>query len=148
MRLLAAPPILVVLVAHPALAPAPATQAPPPKPANCNAYKLDEKANRILFNDPRPIILMPPKQERDALRPQGKPGQVFLMKNCDTPDLDADVAIYKEAKNSDPAEMVPSAVRVVILAEQSGWVQVKGHTSLWQGTGWIKLSDELLIVKY
>lgn len=125
-------------------------QTPPAKPANCNAYKLDEKSNQIVFNDPRIIVKMPEKQERERLRSQGTPGQLFLMKNCDTPDLDADVQIFSEVSENPgrPAELVPSAVRVVIVGEQGNWIQVKGHTSLWKGTGWVKVHDKLLVVKY
>jgi hypothetical protein len=37
---------------------------------------------------------------------------------------------------------------VVILAEKGKWVQVKGHTELWKGTGWVRMNDELVVVKY
>lgn len=125
-----------------------AAQTQAAKPPNCNLYRLDEKANRIVFNDPRVIILMPSKEERQKLRAEGKPGQIFLMKSCDAPDLEGDVGIYHEAKNSDPMEKIPSAVRVIVVAEQGEWVQVKGHTSLWKGTGWVKLDDKTVLVKY
>jgi len=66
--------ILLGALAGPLLA---QTQAA--KPANCHAYKLDEKTNQILFNDPRVTVQMPEKKERDRLRSQGTPAQVFLM---------------------------------------------------------------------
>lgn len=124
-------------------------QAQAAKPANCHAYKLDEKTNQILFNDPRVTVQMPEKKERDRLRSQGTPAQVFLMKSCDAPDTEADFKVFDEPADSaaDP-ELVPSAVRVVIVTEQGDWVQLKGHTTLWKGTGWVKKSDKLLIVKY
>ena len=142
--LLAGFAVLVGLLAGPALA-----QTPSAKPANCHAYKLDEKTNQILFNDPRITVQMPEKKERDRLRSQGTPAQVFLMKNCDAPDTEADFKVFDEPADSaaDP-ELVPSAVRVVIVTEQGDWVQLKGHTNYWKGTGWVKKSDKLLNVKY
>lgn len=120
------------------------------KPANCSTYKLDEKTNRITFKDTRVFVLLPEKQERDTLRTQGTPGQLFRMKNCDTPDLEAELDVFNEADRpgDKPAEKVPSAVRVVILAEKEKWIQVKGHTSLWKGTGWIRVDDKTLVVRY
>ena len=119
------------------------------KPANCYAYKLDEKTNQIIFNDPRITVQMLKKEERDKLRSQGTPAQVFLMKNCDAPDTEADFKVFDEPADSaaDP-ELVPSAVRVIIVAEQGDWVQLKGHTDYWKGTGWVKKTDKILIIKY
>lgn len=119
------------------------------KPANCHAYKLDEKTNQIIFNDPRITVQMLKKEERDKLRSQGTPAQVFLMKNCDAPDTEADFKVFDEPADSaaDP-ELVPSAVRVIIVAEQGDWVQLKGHTDYWKGTGWVKKTDKILIIKY
>lgn len=142
--LLAGFAVLVGLLAGPALA-----QTQSARPANCHAYKLDEKTNQIVFNDPRITVQVLKKEERDKLRSQGTPAQVFVMKNCDAPDTEADLKVFGEPADSaaDP-ELVPSAVRVVIVTEQGDWVQVKGHTTLWKGTGWVKKSDKLLIVKY
>lgn len=125
-----------------------AAQTPSAKPANCNAYKLDEQSNKIIFNDPRITVLMLDKKERDKLRSEGTPAQVFLMRNCDAPDTLGDLKVYAEPKEENDPEMVPSAVRVVILAEQGDWVQIKGHTSLWKGTGWVKRGDKIVVVKY
>lgn len=142
--LLAGFAVLVGLLAGPALA-----QTQSAKPANCHAYKLDEKTNQIVFNDPRITVQVLKKEERDKLRSQGTPAQVFVMKNCDAPDTEADFKVFDEPADAaaDP-ELVPSAVRVVIVTEQGDWVQVKGHTTLWKGTGWVKKSDKLLFVKY
>lgn len=126
-------------------------QAPAAKPANCNAYKLDEKKNQVLFNDTRVVVMMPEKADRDRLRTEGTPGQLFLMKNCDSPDLEGEVEVFAKKNDDtgeDPPEKVPSAVRVVILAEETHWVQVKGYTKLWKGTGWVRRSDKLVVVKY
>lgn len=142
-------PLVVGLAVLGSLAPAAVAQTQGAKPANCHAYKLDEKTNQIIFNDPRVTVQMLEKKERDRLRSQGTPAQVFLMKNCDTPDTEADFKVFDEPTDSatDP-ELVPSAVRVIIVAEQGDWVQLKGHTDYWKGTGWVKKSDKLLIVKY
>jgi hypothetical protein len=141
--------LLVGLAALGSVALSAAAQTPSARPANCHAYKLDEKTNQIIFNDPRITVQMLEKKERDRLRSQGTPGQVFLMKNCDSPDTEADFKVFDEPADSaaDP-ELVPSAVRVIIVAEQGDWVQLKGHTELWKGTGWVKKSDKILIVKY
>lgn len=144
-RLLGGLALLAGTVALPAVAHAQATQ-----PENCHAYKVDEEKNRILFNKPDIYVIMPPKVERERLRAQGTPGQIFHMKNCDVPDFTAQVDVHKRPGDSDskPAEKVPCAVRVVILSEKDNWVQVKGHTSLWKGTGWIQLKDNIVVVKY
>lgn len=128
-----------------------AAQAQAAKPANCNTYKLDEKTNQIVFNDTRIVVMMPEKEDRDRLRSEGTPGQLFLMKDCDGPDLEGEVEVFaKKADDTgeDPPEMVPSAVRVVILAEEGKWVQIKGYTRLWKGTGWVHRTDKLVVVKY
>lgn len=139
--------LLAALAAQPA-----AAQAKPQetKPANCNTYKLEEKANRITFKDTRVFVLMPEKKDRDTLRAEGTPGQLFRMKNCDSPDLEAELDVFSEADRAGdkPVEKIPSAVRVVILSERENWIQVKGHTSLWKGTGWIRLDDKTLVVRY
>ena len=131
-----------------ALAPALA-QTQTTKPANCNAWRLDEVKNRIVFNDPKVVLMMPDKEERARLRAQGQPGQLFLMKNCNTPDFEGMVPVFSEAEATGNAiELVPSMVRVVILAEKGKWIQVKGHTDLWKGTGWVRMTDNLVVVKY
>ena len=117
-------------------------------PANCNAWRLDEDKNRILFNDPKVKIEMPKKEERARLRSQGQPGQLFIMKNCNAPDFDADVPVFAEQGAGAPSDNAPSAARVIILAERDKWIQVKGHTSYWDGTGWIRLDDSIVLVKY
>jgi len=117
------------------------------RPANCYAYQLDEKSGKIIFNDPRVTILMPEKKERDRVRSQGTPAQVFLMHNCDAPDTLADLKVYSEASENGDPELIPSASRVIVLAEKGDWVQVKGHTG-WKGSGWIKREDKLVIVRY
>lgn len=119
------------------------------KPANCNVWRLDEVKNRILFNDPKVNIQMPEKEERAKLRSQGQPGQLFMMKSCNAPDFEGMVPVFSEAEASGNAvEQVPSMVRVIILAEKGKWVQVKGHTELWKGTGWVRMTDDLVVVKY
>ena len=124
-------------------------QAQTAKPANCNVWRLDETKNRILFNDPKVNIQMPDKEERAKLRTQGQPGQLFVMKNCNTPDFEGTIPVFSEAESSGNAvELVPSMVRVVILGEKGKWVQVKGHTDLWKGTGWVRMTDDLVVVKY
>ena len=126
-----------------------AAQAQTAKPANCNVWRLDEAKNRILFNDPKVNIQMPDKEERAKLRTQGQPGQLFVMKNCNTPDFEGTIPVFSEAESAGNAvELVPSMVRVVILGEKGKWVQVKGHTDLWKGTGWVRMTDELVVVKY
>ncbi len=119
------------------------------KPANCNVWRLDEVKNRILFNDPKVNVQMPDKEERARLRAQGQPGQLFIMKNCNTPDFEGMVPVFSEAEAAGKeVEQVPSMVRVVILAEKGKWIQVKGHTDLWKGTGWVRMTDDLVVVKY
>ncbi len=119
------------------------------KPANCNVWRLDEVKNRILFNDPKVNVQMPDKEERARLRAQGQPGQLFIMKNCNSPDFEGMVPVFSEAEAAgNAAEQVPSMVRVVILAEKGKWIQVKGHTDLWKGTGWVRMTDDLVVVKY
>lgn len=127
-----------------------AAQTQPTKRGDCHNYKLDQNRNRITFKNSRFFVILPEKTVRDKLRAQGTPGQIFRMKDCDTPDLEADVGVYSEADatGGDPAEVIPSAVRVVILAEKNEWVQVKGYTSLWQGTGWVHLDGKTLVIKY
>ncbi len=130
------------------LAPAKA-QTQTTKPANCNVWRLDEVKSRILFNDPKVNVQMPDKEERARLRAQGQPGQLFIMKNCNTPDFEGMVPVFSEAEAAgNAAEQVPSMVRVVILAEKGKWIQVKGHTDLWKGTGWVRMTDDLVVVKY
>ncbi|HXE74688.1 MAG TPA: hypothetical protein VNN18_03485 [Candidatus Xenobia bacterium] len=124
-------------------------QAQAAKPANCNVWRLDEAKNRILFNDPKVNIQMPDKEERAKLRAQGQPGQLFVMKNCNTPDFEGTVPVFSEAESAGNAvELVPSMVRVIILGEKGKWLQVKGHTELWKGTGWVRITDDLVVVKY
>lgn len=128
-----------------------AAHAQAAKPANCNTYKLDEKTNQVVFNDTRIVVMMPEKEDRDRLRSEGTPGQLFLMKDCDAPDLEGEVEVFVKKTDDtgeNPPKMVPSAVRVVILTEESKWVQVKGYTRLWKGTGWVRRSDKLVVVKY
>jgi hypothetical protein len=134
---------VVVLLAAPVLA-----QAQDNKPANCHAWKLDEDKNRIVFNDPKVKIEMPKKEERARLRSQGQPGQLFVMKNCNAPDFEGDVPVFAEHGAGSPSDNAPSAARVIILAERDKWVQIKGHTSYWGGTGWIRLDDGVVLVKY
>lgn len=130
------------------LAPAGA-QTQSTKPANCNVWRLDEAKNRVFFNDPKVNVQMPDKEERARLRSQGQPGQLFIMKNCNTPDFEGIVPVFSEAEATGNAvELVPSMVRVVILAEKGKWIQVKGHTDLWKGTGWVRMTDDLVVVKY
>ncbi len=135
--------VILLLAAAPALA-----QTQNSKPANCNAWKLDEAKNLILFNDPKVKIEMPKKEERTRLRSQGQPGQLFIMKNCNAPDFEADAPVFAEQGAGTPADNAPSAARVIILAEHDKWVQVKGHTAYWNGTGWIRLDDSVVLVKY
>jgi hypothetical protein len=124
-------------------------QAPSGRPVNCNAFKVDEKKGRITFNDPKAIFTMPEKEERDKLRSQGTPGQVFVMRNCDAPNLDADFPVFSEPNNGGaPAEQVPSASRVVVLSERTNWIQVRGTTARWKGTGWVRLADNMVLVRY
>lgn len=116
---------------------------------DCYAYRLDEERNRITFNDPSIYVTMPPRSERRHLRSRGTPAQVFRMKNCDTLDPAKKLEMYREASDAArPSERVPSTIRVVILAEAEDWIQVRGHSSLWRGKGWIRLEDDILVVKY
>ncbi len=136
--------VLVLLVAAvPVLA-----QTQDTKPANCNAWKLDEDKNRIVFNDPKVKIEMPKKEERAKLRAQGQPAQLFVMKSCNAPDFEADLPVFAEQGAGAPTDNAPSAARVIVLAERDKWVQVKGHTSYWSGTGWIRLDNSVVLVKY
>lgn len=137
------PAIVLLLAAAPALA-----QTQSTKPANCNAWKLDDAKNLILFNDPKVKIEMPKKEERARLRSQGQPAQLFIMKNCNAPDFEADVPVFSEPGAGQPTDNAFSAARVVILAERDKWVQVKGHTKYWEGSGWIRLDDTIVLVKY
>ncbi len=123
-------------------------QAQGAKPANCNAWKLDEDKNRIVFNDPKVKIEMPKKEERSKLRAQGQPAQLFIMKNCNAPDFEAGVPVFAEQGAGAPTDNAPSAARVIVLSERDKWIQVKGHTSYWSGTGWIRLDDSVVVVKY
>lgn len=116
--------------------------------SNCNQYRLDKKTNRIVFNDPRVIIMMPSKEDLQRLRAQGTPGQVFLMKSCDAPDVMGEVKVFQNADRGSTAETIPSATRVVILEARGDWVKVKGYTSLWKGTGWVKEDDKILVVEF
>ncbi|MBI2956327.1 MAG: hypothetical protein HYY26_03325 [Acidobacteria bacterium] len=119
------------------------------KSPNCKSYKVDEERKQLRFNDPDVTVLLPAKAERDRLRSEGTPGQLFVMKDCNSPNLLAEIKIYAEADNGKPpAEKVPCGVRVVILEEKDKWVRVKGHTSLWEGSGWVEVGDNLLVVKY
>ncbi|MGH9787205.1 MAG: hypothetical protein ACRD4U_00705 [Candidatus Acidiferrales bacterium] len=134
---------VLLLAAAPVLA-----QTQNTKPANCNAWKLDEERNRILFNDPKVKIEMPKKEDRARLRAQGQPAQLFIMKNCNAPDFEADIPVFSAQGDGQPADNAPSAARVIILAERDKWIQIKGHTSYWSGTGWIRLDDTVVLVKY
>ncbi len=118
------------------------------RPVNCNAWKLDDAKNLILFNDPKVKIEMPKKEERAKLRAQGQPAQLFIMKNCNAPDFEADVPVFAEPGTGQPADSAFSAARVIILAERDKWVQIKGHTKYWAGSGWIRLDDTVVLVKY
>ena len=126
-------------------------QAQAAKPANCYTYNLDGKNSQITFNDPRVAVMVPAKEDLDPLRSEGTPGQLFLMKDCDSPDLEGEIEVFAKKTDDtgeDPPEMVPSAVRVVILAEEGKWVQVKGYTRLWKGTGWVRRTEKIIVVKY
>lgn len=135
--------VVLLLAAAPVLA-----QTQNTKPANCNAWKLDEGKNLIVFNDPKVKIEMPKKEERTHLRSQGQPGQIFIMKNCNAPDFEADVPVFAEPGAGQPTDTAFSAARVIILAERDKWVQIKGHTKYWEGNGWIRLDDSIVLVKY
>jgi hypothetical protein len=125
-------------------------QETPAKPIKCNQYTVDSEKNRVSFNNPRIYIMIPSKAERDRLRGEGSPGQVFIMKDCDTPDETATLKVYPEPADATatPSEEIFSATPVLVLAEQNGWVQVKGRTKMWEGRGWIKLNDKTVVVKY
>ncbi|MFQ5723205.1 MAG: hypothetical protein ACE5G6_01840 [Terriglobia bacterium] len=136
--------ILVLLAALPA-----AAQRRSQGQSNCNAYRLDGTTHRVIFNDPRPIIMMPKAEQLESLRAQGTPGQVFRMKSCDAPDVEGEVEVYARPDDSeDSSEAIPSATRVVILEARGGWYKVKGYTSLWKGTGWVKENKQVLVVKF
>ncbi|MDA2913664.1 hypothetical protein MYX77_06850 [Acidobacteriia bacterium AH_259_A11_L15] len=135
---------LVLLAALPAAAQRQSREQP-----NCNAYRLDGNTHRIMFNDPRPIIMMPKAEQLETLRAEGRPGQVFRMKNCDAPDVEGKVEVYASPDDSqDSSEAIPSATRVVILEARGKWYKVKGYTSLWKGTGWVKENKQILVVKF
>jgi len=117
---------------------------------NCYAYELDEVGNRITFNDPSIYVIMPPKSKRDRLRSQGTPAQIFGMKNCDTIDPIRQLEVYNQPNDAlEPYGKIPSTVRVVVLAQKENWIQVRAALSnLWNGEGWIRLDDDLVVVKY
>jgi len=128
------------------------TQEKPETKANCYAYRIDEKQNRVYFNDLQIYILIPPKEERNQLRKQGELGQVFIMENCDRPDLAANLNIYSKPQTSEkeeePIAKVISGMPVFILEKQGEWYRVKGRVELWQGEGWIKMAGKTILVKY
>lgn len=131
--------------------PAFAQEKPGTKP-NCYAYRVDNQKNRVYFNDPQIYVVIPPKEERERLRQQGALGQVFMMQNCDTPDLAATVDVYLEPQTGDsksePTAKIISGMPVYILAEQSEWCRVKGRVDLWRGEGWVKVTGKTILVKY
>jgi hypothetical protein len=115
---------------------------------NCYAYELDEKRDWITFNDPSiHFIILPPKSERERLRSQGTPAQIFGMKNCDTVDRTKQVGMYRQPSDAvAPVEKIPSTGRVVILAERGNWIRVRD--AITNRKGWIRLDDDLVVVKY
>ncbi len=115
---------------------------------NCYAYELDEKRDWITFNDPSiHFIILPPKSERKRLRSHGTPAQIFGMKNCDTVDRTKQVGIYRQPSDAvAPVEKIPSTGRVVILAERGNWIQVRD--AITNRKGWIRLDEDLVVVKY
>ncbi len=117
---------------------------------NCYAYELDEVGNRITFNDPSIYVIMPPKSKRDRLRSRGTPAQIFWMKNCDTIDPIRQLEVYSQPNDAlEPDGKIPSTVRVVMLAQKGNWIQVRAALSnLWNGEGWIRLDDDLIVVTY
>ncbi len=117
---------------------------------NCYAYELDEVGNRITFNDPSIYVIMPPKSKRNRLRSRGTPAQIFWMKNCDTIDPIRQLEVYSQPNDAiEPDGKIPSTVRVVVLAQKGNWIQVRAALSnLWNGEGWIRLDDDLVVVKY
>jgi hypothetical protein len=117
---------------------------------NCYAYELDEVGNRITFNDPSIYVIMPAKSKRNRLRSRGTPAQIFWMKNCDTIDPIRQLELYSQPNDAlEPDGKIPSTVRVVVLAQKRNWIQVRAALSnLWNGEGWIRLDDDLVVVKY
>lgn len=115
----------------------------------CHSYRIDEKESRLHFTGVKAsYVVLPDKEVRARLRSQGKPGQVLAMQACNRPNLEGNVTVYAEANETSAKEEIYSATRVVILAEQDDSVKIKGHTSVWQGTGWVKRGEKLLVVTY
>lgn len=140
---------LLVLLALPGTAFA--QEKPKPEP-NCYAYRIDNTKNRVYFNDPQVYVVIPSKAERDRLRAQGTLGQVFVMQNCDTPDLGANVNVYMVPQTSnsksEPAAKIISGMPVYILEERGDWCRVKGRVDLWRGEGWVKVAGKIILIKY
>ena len=115
---------------------------------NCYAYELDEKRYWITFNDSSILyIILPPKSKRERLRSHGTPAQIFGMKNCDTVDRTKQVGMYRQPSDAvAPVEKIPSTGRVVVLAERGNWIRVRD--AITNRKGWIRLDDDLVVVKY
>ncbi len=135
-------------------------QAKPEKAkGECNAYRVDNQKNRVHFNAPEPWIAIPTKEERNQLRTQGDLGQVFVMENCDTPDLISRIKVYgspEEGEKDGGAVLteIASGQPVLILEQRSGWYRIKGRSAnvgspvIWNGEGWIKPDSKTIIIKY
>jgi len=127
-------------------------QEKPKSESNCYAYRIENTKNRVYFNNPQIYVVIPPKAERDRLRGQGELGQVFVMQNCDTPDLTASVDVYTIPQTDNPESKPPiqiiSGMPVYILEQRGEWYRVKGRVDLWRGEGWVKVASKTLLVKY
>ncbi|MBI4461969.1 MAG: hypothetical protein HY653_03590 [Acidobacteria bacterium] len=133
--------------------------------SNCNAYHVDNANNRVYFNAPEPWIAIPTPAERSQLRVQGELGQLFVMQNCDTPDLIAKIPVLgkpeSESGKPEPASGSDSTVTeiasgqpVLVLEQRGDWYRVKGRpvsvgaVVLWAGEGWVKTDKKTILVKY
>jgi hypothetical protein len=125
---------------------------------NCNGYRVDNAKNRVYFNAPEPWIAIPTQAERNQLRVQGELGQVFVMENCDTPDLISKVKVYANADDGEPAGQptaeIVSGQPALILEQRGDWYRVKGRPAnvgapeIWKGEGWVKADKKVIVVKY
>lgn len=136
----------------------PATQAPAKPKAECNAYRVDNTKNRVYFNAPEPWIAIPTQTERNQLRGNAELGQVFVMENCDTPNLIARVKVHGKPDDAGldgpGADEIASGQPVLILEQRGEWHRIRGRpaivggTELWKGEGWVKTDKKVILVKY